>query len=557
MDAFVLVGMDLNLNSFNRFSKGRQQFYYSLFGPDDRAEPKNFDVRKQFDVARLGELLGVNIVIYYADDSCSKKNKRAKGRRVPEEEEEGYLGLDVFHNYTDFIPPPSSQSADVASDRKILPIVYFVITSSRRIYYVRDAESLKIQVEWAAAQKTTQKQTKAVSLNEVGLGEALCRLLEVDDCFSENPALEKVRTGNQLVWMDPAASSSLAKLERPLVIAIYTRRGGLAYRYGGVQKKAVFEIVYKSDALSYVADQKNRDEDRRDSQHFKLPSSEDVDVLVTVGGSSVITQANKPVHDRVYSLLNLLPAEDKFDSSYIFSGLSPGADFEDRLREARRKKLEKKMKEGKWRGCQKWKLCDCDVCQESAKEYEFNMDDDGPEKLLTVDFGCRELLRLLGLDSRENLDLVDRLVDLSIAAFDIESKTVEVDAVRPDPNLYSEIDPQMSVEGHYKKIQRPIMIAHMDGLDEEGDPQTWTVQGDDEFQVYKMMEDYFRNVLQRKKRADAEKCRLAEGLRKKLWDWRNLFVDFFRSTFRGAPRQKRTKSLATAQRMPSRPTEIR
>jgi hypothetical protein len=230
----------------------------------------------------------------------------------------------------------------------------------------------------------------------------------------------------------------------------------------------------------------------------------------------------------MYALMRLQPAEDKFDSSYIFSGLSAGRDYEDRLREKRKKAKESRKRKLGCAGSTETvkKHCSCKLCCDSAKEYEFNMDEEGPEKLLTVEFGCRELLHLLGLDSEKNLEIIEKMTTLSMAAFDIESKTVEVDQHQPDKTLYSEIDPQMSVEGHYTKVQRPIMLAHMDGLDENGEPETWTVEGDDERQAYRMMENYYRAVEARKKRCQSVKEELCQELRNNLAQWRQKMLDF-------------------------------
>ena len=505
MDEFVLVGMDINLNCFKRWSNGRNHFYFSLYGADDSTEPKNFDAKKQFDLARIGELLDLNIVVFFVR-SVEKAT-----------EDEVYSSLDIFNDYSDFQPPRSSTKS-----------VYFLMTPGR-LYHLLNPDNLKNNLGWSLTKRMSLRSEKGVLLTEVGLGEALCRLNEVGDEFATCPTLAKVQKTSQIIFADSEVTAMLDRLEEPTVIAVYTRRGGTSVFKNfrrELLKRSVFEIVYKSKSLSYAASQ---------VQDFKMPERPDVNILVCLGGTDIIVRPKLIVSDVVYNLLKILPAEDKFDSSYIFSGLAPGRDFEDRLRERKKKAREKKMKNKEEQLYYKKTFCECEICFGAVKEYEFNMDEDGPEKLLTVDFGCKELLKLLGLDSDENLLIIDELVSLSMAAFDIESKTVEVDSDKPSSNLYSQIDPQMSVEGHYKKVQRPIMVAHLDGLDLDGIPETWTAAGDDDREAYRMMESYFLALEKRKELARFAKLNKVKELRETINKWRQQILNFFVQHFSNNP----------------------
>jgi len=513
MDEFVMVGMDINLNCFNRWSKGKKKFYDSLYGKVDLAEPKNFDVKNHFDVSRVAELLGQNIIIYFLSEPSSSD----PGAVVEE-------GLDVFYQFSD------SFSREMFSNGSVVTVPY-LLTSRGRLYHVVNRKLVNSLVECQITKRFCARGCQPVKLSEVGLGEALCRLLEADDCYATCPLLSKITSVSQLVLASREVKSVLDAINVPLVIAVYTRRGGTSAKKKMTSKsisKSCFNTLFQSKCLSHA---------QSGGSDFKLAPRTDISFLVCLGGTDVVVLPKIIVQERIYALMQIHPAEDKFDSSYIFSGLSAGRDFEEKLREKRKKVREARKRKLGWSGSAETvkKHCPCKLCCESALEYEFNMHEEGPEKLLIVDFGCRELLGLLGLDSEKNLQVIEKMTSLSIAAFDIESKTVEVDLYQPDKTIYSEIDPQMSVEGHYTKVQRPIMLAHMDGLDEDGEPETWTVEGDEERQAYRMMEKYYRAVEARKKRCQAVKEELCRELKQDLAERRQKMLDFSLEYFANDP----------------------
>lgn len=519
---FLLVGMDINLNSFRRWAGKEKQFYSAMYGADNTREPKNFDIKNQFDVARLAELLGFQIVIYFAkraEDLASFFNDETE--EMADEGEEVVVSrsvlknFDIYHDYSSFSDPDSDRE-----ERSF----YFVLTACGRLFYLKRRIFFSIYIGWILSRKLSN--CRAGGLADAGLGKTLNKLL--GSSVPDDSPLHKVRTASQLIFASDEVASSLGKLERPLVIAVYTRRGSVS---GRIQShpfsKSVLEIVYKSTSLDYAAS--------GCSPTFCLPARKDLDILLVIGGTEVVVVPLESWAEKIVSLLTLLPAEDKLDGSYLFSGLQAGKDFEVRLRKRRadaREKKAAKRKENKRKARPKdrERNCRCELCTNSLKEYEFNMDEDGPEKLLTVDFSAAELLRLLALDSDENLQMLGRLVELSVAAFDIESKTVEVDTHKPDPSRYCQLDPHVSAEGHFSKAQKPIMVAHYDLLDGDEPPEVWTAAGDEEYHSYKMMQEYFSAVLKRQRRAEAVKEKLCARLlgllaaRKK--STREFFADY-------------------------------
>ena len=493
LESFVLVGMDLNLNSFSRWANGSADFYSSLYGPKDTREPKNFSIANQFDVARIGQLLGVGVIVYCApSEQC-----------IPRGE-----SLNIYHDYSDF---------EEAGGKKI----HFVLTYCGRLFLLPDGPgpTFKHRLGLSTVSLLSEAGAENVSLKCAGFAEALVRLAECDDSVLGLQCLSKIKTVRDIVFLEEEAEAALSTaLERPLVVAVYTRRGSSGAQRSNRRclKKSVLEIIYKSDSLNYNASGRQ--------VKFSLPPVDDIDFLLAPAGTDLLVRPDRCWRDKMYGMLTILSAEDKFDCSYLFSGMAPGKDFEERLRKRRLEAEEKKRKKYGKTSEPRRRLpeenCSCEVCRESFEQYEFNMDREGPERLLTIGFSCRELLGMMGLDTAENLATISKMVELSIAAFDIESKTVEVDSYRPSKTLYADIDPSVSVEGHSEKVQRPIMIAHLDALDLDGEPQSWTVAGDDEKYCYRMFRSYCSSVRKRRARAAALKEKMCLGLLERLRSWR-------------------------------------
>ena len=202
LDEFIMVGMDINLNCFNRWSRGKEKFYSSLYGKDDTAEPKNFSVKNHFDVCRVGELLGQNIVIYFlAEPPLSDP-------RAPVEE-----GLDLLYQFSD------SFSREMFSSGSIVTVTY-LLTSSGRIYHVLKHDLLNCLVQQEIIKKFCARGMQPVTLRDTGLGEALCRLLEVDDCYATCPVLSKINSTSQFVLASREVKSVLDTIDVPLVLSL-------------------------------------------------------------------------------------------------------------------------------------------------------------------------------------------------------------------------------------------------------------------------------------------------------------------------------------------------
>ena len=159
------------------------------------------------------------------------------------------------------------------------------------------------------------------------------------------------------------------------------------------------------------------------------------------------------------------------------------------------------------------KICECSSCRSDT--FTMNMNDDGPERLCSYFLDITDLLQLLGADSDENLALVEKMCQLSVAAMDIESMTMKVDLeapVREGGGLQYGVVDGARLEGHFKKVQKPIMIAHLDGLNGDESVRVFQASSDGEESMYKMMRDYWEHVKEQRKLIKNKKREMAQPL---------------------------------------------
>jgi hypothetical protein len=158
-----------------------------------------------------------------------------------------------------------------------------------------------------------------------------------------------------------------------------------------------------------------------------------------------------------------------------------------------------------------------------------NMNDDGPERLCSYFLDITDLLQLLGADSEDNLALVDKMCQLSVAAMDIESMTMKVDLeapVREGGGLQYGIVDGARLEGHFKKVQKPIMIAHLDELD-SGTVKVFQTASDAEESMYKMMRDYWEHVKEQRKLIKNKKRELAQPLFDMIEEYKTAHFEIY------------------------------
>jgi len=197
--------------------------------------------------------------------------------------------------------------------------------------------------------------------------------------------------------------------------------------------------------------------------------------------------------------------------------------------EGRRRQLAANKSEKSKRLNQLKKWCRCQTCEGSA-EYDLNMSRAGPEKLVTTDFTLPQLLKMLGLwEGEATARLLDRACELSVAAMDIESRTVELtlEPPGPGPNVrYGEID-TAALESHPRFIQVPVMLAHLDGATVSRDPSAlFTAKDDSEKGVRDLMKSYLGRLLEGQLRCSREKFALLSPLLERVSAYKEAYKSY-------------------------------
>ena len=181
------------------------------------------------------------------------------------------------------------------------------------------------------------------------------------------------------------------------------------------------------------------------------------------------------------------------------------------------------------------RICQCPLCR--SKEFDLNMAESGPEKLVTTSYTATDLLKILGMwEGDATRALLNRVCELSVAAMDIESRTAKVDLAdpRPGPDVpYAEVDSAV-LEGHTRFVQKPVMIAHVDGLTLDcpaGDSRRCflRVEDDSEEAVRLMMKRYLSKILQAQVEASVEKAKLMAPWFERLAAYQRAFGEHCKS----------------------------
>ena len=472
----------------------------SMYGKNSKTEPAFFSFENSGDVNRLAQYLQCEIVIYYAAGS--------DGRSRPEISSQF---LDVYHDFR-----PLRTGAD--RNRQVL---YYVLTSLGELY----------------------KLPNNVSLDKCFVAKRPCVLDDgcewigklVDGCYSQSISfllcLPRPRSGELFA----PTTARLQELAHQL---------SDFWKQAGYAKSDVLVVAYcKNKTTKCARSQLCRRRAFSRCQYVTValiasdsrPSTaQRADHVVMLFGESGLTKA---ASNHAINLKERFARLAEFDEGG--SGRH-GADYQgipkvektkaEAAREERKKKRQKSK--SKMRQADNFtKICRCELCSSSA--YDDNMSKGGPERLCTVQLDVRDLLDMMGAHTPENVDLVERLSEMSLAAFDIESMTVSVDATPPESVVnYSSID-DSALGGYTKKVQKPIMIAHMDygtarDLSDAGENSggviTFTAESDAEYHIYKMMEVYWKTVLVRHRLLEDEKRLLAGPLIKMVEEYRRAHI---------------------------------
>lgn len=439
-------------------------------------EPVFFSLKSFGDLSRLSNLLGREIVLY---ESTTAKHFR-----------ESPQATTILHDFR-------LLSSLAATE----PLVFLVASKSRQLFRLPQAE-LAVDVGYLS--------DKAVSLapaDNEDWTRALSRLTGLQPCLSlplrNIPAdLQDRRSELYELWKEPILFVALcsSKLRAP------TNR-----KLRRPSDSHFVTLALVGPPLAQLS-------------HLQL---ERIDKVVCVVGGGRLTKKlcllNAPFKQHVLSQLVRTAHKDKLCSRDLLS--LPTVSRES----ARAAYLKQKKPKHVTRAELKGPKCVCEICSE--KSYNNNMSKVGPEKLLTYNLDVTELLQLLGLASPENVLAVEKLCHLSVASMDIESTTLPLHLQKPvDPRTgvqHAVLD-GFTLEGHLQKIQKPLMIAHLDGLmaDEgESEPRVFVVESDSEEAVYDMMKTYWKFVKERHVLCTERKRLLVEPILRVLDAYRDKHAE--------------------------------
>ena len=152
----------------------------------------------------------------------------------------------------------------------------------------------------------------------------------------------------------------------------------------------------------------------------------------------------------------------------------------------------------------------------------------GPEQLLTHKLTLKRLAQSLGVYNSHTEAVLEELSHLSVASFDIESMTVRLDHQMPNSGAmpYAEID-SASQANHSLALQKPIMLAHRDGMMSDDQQCTvFTLESDEEASVFKLLQDYWNFVRVRQSKAAEIKLKLAALLLERIAEYEKSYFQY-------------------------------
>ena len=487
---FCIVDDDNNLSALQRRGGLERKVRDSMFEKDlPLKDPAFFSFSSHHDVNRLAALLGLEIVIYFT-------NSLAK-----------FTWLDIFHDFR-----------SLGSTLRPRKTVYFVVTT--------DKELAKLEF---SLDHLFEGLSCTFSLSEF-------RTTFSDDFNSGFGSDEILKAASFLLSLpDPdikLPGGAEALLEASTEIKPPSRISNLGVQLYSLWKEKILFVSYCRLLVPKGSLTKLR---KPKSRYFstllivgpacksmkELRLEEATKVVCIFGGGNVCLL--NPDHSSAVVAACLETNERDRPTAGNFLKISKVSRAETAA-ESEKKKAEKKPT----RADLKEKICKCDTC--TSKSFNDNMSKAGPERLCVTPYSIRELLQLLGQDTKTNLDIVERMCELSVASMDIESRTLPVHLNPPQFSShlpYSQID-TAHLGAHYKKVQKPLMISHVDGLTfllPASKRLTLTVASDDEESCYEMMKKYWNEVLRLQNACRLEKLKISAPLLKLVNKYKKAYFD--------------------------------
>jgi len=542
---YTLLDPDYNLSAISRFSEQEQKATLGqLFHLSDwTKDPDWLSFWSAYDVNRLSDLVDGETVIY-----TTSVKEPLPGMLTGKWIRSHMQGIEIYHDYRSAsFGKAVSEDCENASrfecgarSRRF----YFLLAIhglEKRLYFLEDGETMAkwIDQHFSVVGMPFERLRSAVLPCDGGCEDfldALCLLLGSEFVDAGEPRL-RIDAANDFLYVseDEVFSHVNGRITggvaRPFIIVTFTRNTGrVPFRQQMAKSKSRQRALFTTLAVVSAVPSTRPFSER-------VPDLTNCDVVCIFGTLNVCLLAEDWRRAVVVNHFSTRGLKEKLQNRHL-TGLealskkvSP-ADLQETLAKAEsaRRGAEKAKK------CLR-KKCRCEHCHQ-RHDYDQNMSKMGPERLCSTNYTISELLKILNIEIPDNV--LDAIVELSVAAMDIESKTESVCLVspRPGPSVdYAEVD-QAILEGHTKKVQTPIMIAHTDALTVDS---TWslTTEGDAPSDTFKLMSDYWDRLIDQREKCIAKKRELAKPVFDVLSEYSQAFV----ATYMGHLQECRARAI--------------
>ena len=473
---FTLVSDDTNLSCLRRSSKMELKVRNTMFKKrEPKSDPAFFNFNSHHDINRLSKMLNSEIVIYFSPTSKQVKS------------------VEIHHDFRHLNFSSSRSSATQ----------FFLLTASKELYKCPQSLDHMIMAHnyfFSVHESCFQFKLKT----QPGFLESVSQKFEMTPPNFELASLCQISsTTDQLAhfW------------SQSVVIIVSFCRSLFNLHQSQISRRKETQFSYFITLGVIIPGN-----DKVISEKLKKQSVK----VLCVFASNWCCQLNSKFSEMVINNLikNTKNKDSPMHNDFLGDFKVPKTEREKAAFIRDEKKRAKKCNNIK-------KTCTCNIC--NSTDFNANMSQSGPEQLLTIEMEVREILKLLGQLDDQNEQIIEQMCSLSVASMDIESMTVEADLFSPNllgAATYNEIG-NSYLEDHIKKVQKPIMIAHVDalGMEDSKERILLTAKSDAEESIYHMMVLYWKKVLKLKKKSCAKKRLLAEPLLNLIQEYKNAYFN--------------------------------
>jgi len=519
---FTLIEEDTNLSCLKARPNQEKKIRNSMFDlKSPKNEPAFFNFTSHTDVNRLAAVLNCDIVIYYAAENFEKF-------------------FEIYHDFRCFnnkVEIPASEYENDDDDeeyqgcsskrrQKYLKKVknsclYYVLTIGRKLY--KFDVSLDEVLERLPGAFFSAKEFRVRNLRFIDYGELIARMLELPPPPFPIPTLLDLTFAVDKLW-------DLWKVKVILVSFCKLNFNQTKARNASRRMNPRFCYFFHLGIIGPPELARQRNETDPADLEILSKLVDDIAIGISFYGPYLGHVLKDEYRQAVIQEYKNTSRRDKPVGTNFLN--LPSVSLEEQRQALARLEAKKKLKNSQtYVEKNQVKFCQCQTCSRSDK-FDLNMGKHGPERMCTYTLCPSELLRLLGHDSEENLEIIEKLCALSMAAMDIESMTLNLHLeppTREGGGLFYGVVDTAKLQGHFKKVQKPLMIAHLDQLEHEASPgnvKVFTIESDAEESIYKMMREYWKYVKQQHAAVKKEKFKIAQPLFNLIARYKNAHFEF-------------------------------